>query len=67
MSVAKVIEITARSPESLEAAIEHGIERASETVDHIQSAWVKEVHAEVDGGAVSGYRVHLMVTFLLDD
>jgi hypothetical protein len=67
MSVAKVIEITARSPDSIEAAIEHGIERASETVDHIQSAWVKETHAEVEGGGVTGYRVHLKVTFLLDD
>lgn len=65
MSVAKVIEITARSSDSVEAAIEHGIARASKTVDNIQSAWVKEMHAEVDDGKVTGYRVDLKVTFLL--
>lgn len=67
MSVAKVIEITARSPDSVEAAIEHGIERASRTVKNIQSAWVKDVHAEVDGSTVTAYRVDLKVTFLLDE
>ena len=66
MSVAKVIEISARSTDSFEAAVEHGIERASRTVDKIQSAWVKEMHVEVDDGGVTGYRVDLKVTFLLD-
>lgn len=67
MSVAKVIEISARSPESFEAAIEQGVAKASQTVKNIQSAWVKEMHAEVEGGKVTGYRVHLKVTFLLAD
>lgn len=67
MSVAKIIEVSARSSESLEAAIELGVERASKTVNHIKSAWVKETHVEVDGGKVTAYRVVLKVTFLLDE
>lgn len=67
MSVAKVIEISARSAESFEDAVERGIAKASETVKGVRSAWVKEMHAEVDGGSVTGYRVLMKVTFVLDD
>lgn len=66
MSVAKVIEISARSPDSFEDAIEKGIAKASKTVNNIKGAWVKEMHAEVDGGSVKGYRVDMKVTFVLD-
>lgn len=66
MSVAKVIEISAQSPESFEAAVKEGVERANETVKNIQSAWIKEQHVEVRGGKITGYRVHLKVTFILD-
>lgn len=67
MSVAKVIEISARSTESFEDAVERGVAKASETVNNIKSAWVKEMHAEVDGGVVSGYRVDMKITFVLTD
>jgi flavin-binding protein dodecin len=67
MSVAKVIEISASSPDGFEAAIRAGIARAAQTVKHIKSAWVKEQTVEVAGDRVVGYRVNLMVTFLLED
>lgn len=66
MSVAKVIELSARSSESFEDAIEKGIAKASKTVNNIKSAWVKEMHAEVDAGRVTGYRVDMKITFVLD-
>jgi hypothetical protein len=65
MSVAKVIEITAQSPDSFEAAVEKGIERTAKTVENIQSVWVKEMKADVENGKVSTYRVDLKVTFVL--
>lgn len=67
MSIAEGIEFTAESPESIEAAIELGIERARKTFRNIRSAWVKETHEKVENGAVSAYRVHLRVTFILTD
>jgi len=67
MSVAKVIEITAESTESFEAAVREGIARASKTVKHIQSAWVKEQQVKVAGDRVAGFRVTLKVTFLLGE
>jgi len=42
MSVAKVIEITSTSEKSFEDAIVKGIARADETLNNIESAWIKE-------------------------
>lgn len=64
MSVAKVIEISARA-DSIEAAIKKGVAKASQTVDDIQSAWVKETHAEVEDGEVTAFRVDMKITFIL--
>jgi len=66
MAVAKIIEITAMSEDSFEDAIGRGIGKASETVHNIKGAWVKEQKVVVENGSVSGYRVDLKVTFVLD-
>jgi hypothetical protein len=66
MAVAKIIEITATSDDSLEDAIRQGIDKASETVHNIKGAWVKEQKVLVEGGSVNGYRVDLKVSFVLD-
>jgi len=64
-SVAKVIELTAESPESFEDAIRRGIEKAGETVDDIQAAWVKSQQVSVHDGRITAYRVDLKVTFIV--
>ncbi len=66
MSIAKVIEISAESPESFEDAIRDGIQRASESVENIKGAWVKEQQVVVNGGKVVNYRVDLKVTFVVN-
>jgi flavin-binding protein dodecin len=66
MSVGKVIEISATSPESFEDAIKSGIAKAGETVRDIRGAWVKEQMARVEGGEVVEYRVDLKITFVLE-
>jgi flavin-binding protein dodecin len=66
MSVAKVIEISAESPDGFDAAIREGVRRASETVKNIRNAWVKDQEVEVKGDKVVSYRVHLKVTFVLE-
>jgi dodecin len=65
-SVARVTEISAESETSFEDAIQVGIGRASETLRGIRSAWVKEQSVHVQDGRIAGYRVNLLVTFLLD-
>jgi dodecin len=65
-SVARVTEISAESETSFEDAIQVGIGRAGETLRGIRSAWVKEQSVQVQDGQIAGYRVNLLVTFLLD-
>jgi flavin-binding protein dodecin len=65
MSVAKVIEIIATSKDSFEDAIKQGVARASETINGVVAAWVKDQSVEVAKGKVTEYRVTLKVTFVL--
>ncbi len=64
--VARVTEISARSTESFEDAIRVGVERAAQTLRHVQSAWVKEQQVKVDDGRITEFQVNLLVTFVLD-
>jgi dodecin len=66
-TVARVTEISASSETSFEDAINVGIDRATRTLRNVSSAWVKEQKITLDGsGNVTGYVVHLLVTFVLD-
>lgn len=66
MSVARVTEISATSPESFEAAIKEAIERANKTLRNIEGAWVKDMSVSIEDGNIKGYRVNLEVTFVLE-
>ena len=68
MSVARITEVKASSPKSFDEAIKRGLARASKTLRNVKSAWVEGHEVLVDEkGAVSEYRVHMKVTFVLDD
>ncbi len=67
MEVAKVIEVIASSPRSFEDAIKNGIQRATNTVEQVQGAWVKEQKVVVEKGKIVEYRVDMKVTFLLNE
>lgn len=66
MSVARVIEISAISTSSFEDAIKEAISRASSTLRGVESAWVKDMNVMVENGNITGYKVNLEVTFLLE-
>jgi flavin-binding protein dodecin len=66
-SVAKVIELTASSPKSIEDAVENGIRRADETLDNVEGAWVQDIKCVVKNGRIAEWRVNMKVTFLLND
>jgi flavin-binding protein dodecin len=65
-SVARVTEISAISEQSFEDAISVGIDRASQTLRNLQSAWVKEQEVQISGGKITGYKVNLQVSFVLE-
>jgi flavin-binding protein dodecin len=68
MSVARVTEISSTSPQSFEAAIQEGLDRAKKTLRNVRSAWIKEQQIRLDdGGNVAEYQVNMLVTFVLDD
>jgi flavin-binding protein dodecin len=66
MSVAKNIEISSTSNTSFEDAIKKGISRATDSLDNVRSAWIKEQKVKIDGGNVSQYEVVMIITFVLD-
>jgi dodecin len=66
-SVARVIEISATSESSFEDAVKVGLQRASQTLRHVTSAWVKDHKVMLDGeGGITAYQVNMLVTFVLD-
>lgn len=68
MSIAKVSEIIASSPKSFDDAIKIGVARAQKTLRNLKSAWVQDQQVKLDDeGQITEYRVHLKVTFLIDD
>ena len=67
MSVARVTEISATSPNSFDDAAKQGIERASKTLRGMKSAWVKDQNVMIDDGKITEFKVNLAVTFVLDE
>jgi flavin-binding protein dodecin len=61
----KVIEITSTSAKSFEDAIEKGIARADKTLKNVEGAWIKEQKVIVTDGKINGFRVNMLVTFVL--
>jgi flavin-binding protein dodecin len=66
MTVAKVSEITSTSSKSFADAIDKGIKRADKTLKNVTSAWIADQEVEITKGKVTGYRVRLRITFILE-
>jgi len=67
MSVARVTEISAVSEEGFEDAIQQAIARATTTLRNVEGAWVKDQNVMIEDGNITGYKVNLEVTFVLED
>jgi dodecin len=67
MSVATVTEISATSQQGFEDAVQQGIQRANKTLRNIEGAWVKDQNVMIEDGNITGYKVNLEVTFMLED
>jgi hypothetical protein len=66
-AVAKVIELIAASPKSIEDAVANGIRRADATLDQVEGAWVQDIKCVVKNGKIAEWRVNLKITFLLKE
>lgn len=66
MAVMKVLEIMSESTVSWEDATQKGIEKVSETVRNIRSAYIQDHSVTVENGKVKSYRVNMKISFLVD-
>jgi flavin-binding protein dodecin len=67
MSVATVTEISAISEKGFEDAGQQAIGRANKTLRNIEGAWVKDMNVMIEDGNITGYKVNLEVTFVLEE
>ena len=63
MSVVKVIEVIASSPDSFDEAVQEAVNEASKSVDNIESVYVKEMNANVENNQVVSYAVNAKISF----
>ena len=66
MSVARVTEISATSQTSFEDAVKEGVERATSTLRGVEGAWIKDMNVLIEDGNITGYKVNMAVTFILE-
>lgn len=67
MTVTKTIDLSGRSTQSLETAIEEAISRASLTISDVEEFEVDRISGTVKDGRVDEYRVWLKVTFIVKE
>jgi flavin-binding protein dodecin len=66
MTVAKVTEISASSDKSFDDAMRQGLTRANKTLKNVTGAWIANQEIMVDKGKITGYRVRMRITFVLE-
>ena len=67
MSVVKIIEILAESPDSWEAATQVTVTEAAKTIQHIKNVYIKDMKAFVENGKIIRYRVNAKIAFVVNE
>ena len=67
MTVARVTEMSAISDQSFEDAINMAVNRATQTLRNVESAWVKDMNVMIENNSITGYKVNLAITFVLEE
>jgi dodecin len=66
MPIARVTELSATSEQSFEDAINQAVNRATQTLRNVESAWVKDQNVLIENGNTT-YKVNLAITFVLEE
>ena len=67
MTVARVTEMNAISEQSFEDAINMAVNRATQTLRNVESAWVKDQNVLIENNSIMGYKVNVAITFVLEE
>ena len=63
----KVIEVIASCEEGFTEATQKAVEKASKTVNNIQSVYIKEMNANVENNKIVSYAVNAKISFIVED
>jgi hypothetical protein len=63
----KKIEIVGTSKESVTAAIQSGIQKASKSLHHLDWFEVSEIRGRIENGQAAEFQVSMKIGFRLDD
>lgn len=66
MSIAKTIEVSAKSSSSFDDAVKTATAEVRKTVKNVKQIYVKDFLADVGEDGSLTYRVHCQVTFIVD-
>jgi flavin-binding protein dodecin len=67
MSVARVTELSAISDKSFEDAVNQAVARATKTLRGVEGCWVKDMNVMIEDGNITGYKVNVEITFVLEE
>ena len=67
MPIARVTELSATSDQSFEDAINQGVNRATNTLRNVESAWIKDMNVMIENGNITAYKVNMAITFVLEE
>jgi flavin-binding protein dodecin len=59
--------MSAISEQSFEDAINMAVNRATQTLRNVESAWVKDQNVLIENNSIMGYKVNLAITFVLEE
>ncbi|HKL77852.1 MAG TPA: dodecin [Gammaproteobacteria bacterium] len=65
--VYKVIELTGSSSQSMEEAVSHAVERASQTLHNLRWFEVTDTRGHIENGRVAHWQVTVKIGFTLDE
>ena len=69
MAIAKIIEVSAASNESFDAAVKNAYQEVAQSVRNVKSVYVQDFIYEPGEAAETGgrFRVHCKVTFMVEN
>jgi flavin-binding protein dodecin len=59
--------MSAISDQSFEDAVNMAVNRATQTLRNVESAWVKDQNVLIENNNITGYKVNLAITFVLEE
>jgi dodecin len=59
--------VSANSQTSFDDAVKEPIDRANKTLRGVESAWVKDMNVLIENGNITGYKMNVAITFVLEN